>query len=243
VTWYVDGGTQNHGINDLHAVTPSVDEGTPISAPEKFDDDDLSVVFSNHERHAVEFIRSYPVIAGCVAWLTNDAVLAALADRLRVGIIVQKEDFLRPDFKPGPGWEKRLRDRYAALPGAPALAWGVPLSYCGPGSAEPHPIRCMGLTDPEAKRKALPRMHHKFLIGCEHADNPNDDFAPPVPRAVWTGSVNLTYNATLSRENAVILRRPRVAAQFMSEFQELLALSEPLDWQSQWVVPEFRYGS
>lgn len=243
MTSYVDGSTHNHGNADLHAVTPSVVEGVAIEAPERFDDGDISVVFANHERHAVEFIHSYPIVAGCVAWLTNEAVLEALASREQVGMIVQKEDFLRPDFKPGPGWETRLRARYAALPGRPALSWGVPLSYCGPGSAEDHPVRCMGLTDPDARRKALPRMHHKFLIGCEPTATEDDYYAAPSPVAVWTGSVNLTYNATLSRENAVVIRRPQVAAQYMLEFQELLGLSEPLDWQSQWVEPEFRYGS
>ncbi len=239
---YIDGGTHNHGVTDLQAVKPSVVEGTPIEALERFDDGDISVVLSNHERHAVEFIQSYPIIAGCVAWLTNEAVLDALASRNQVGIVVQKEDFLRPDFKPGPGWEASLRARYTALPGRPALSWGVPLSYCGPGSAEEHPVRCMGLTDPDARRKALPRMHHKFLIGCVPSGT-EDYYEAPTAVAVWTGSVNLTYNATLSRENAVIIRRPQVAAQFMVEYQELLGLSEPLDWQSQWVQPEFRYGS
>jgi hypothetical protein len=157
-------------------------------------------------------------------------------------MIVQKEDFLRPDFNPAAGWEARLRDRYAALRGVPATEWGVPLSYCGSGSAEPHPVRCMGLVDADAKKKALPRMHHKFLIGCE-PDAADTSFRRPVPVAVWTGSVNLSWNATLSRENAVIIRRPNVAEQYMLEFQGLLGLSEPLDWQSPWVEPEFRYGS
>lgn len=243
MTWYIGGSKHNHHRDDLHAVTPDVDEGNAIEAPERFDDQDISIVLANHERHAVEFINSYPIIAGCVAWLTNEAVLDALASRSHVGIIVQKEDFLRPDFRPGPGWESRLRARYAALRGRPAVSWGVPLSYCGPGSAEEHPVRCMGLHDPDAKRKALPRMHHKFLIGCEPGAADDDYYVTPIPMAIWTGSVNLTYNATLSRENALIVRRPQVAAQFMLEFQELLGLSEPLDWQSRWVEPEFRYGS
>lgn len=244
VTNYTDGSDHNFEVADLHKVTPSDVDGTAIFAPEVFHDDDITVVLADHEKYVVDFIESYPIIAGCVAWLTNRVVLQALATRDLVGIIVQKEDFLRPDLGDEDGWKSRLRTQYGALRGTHAVGWGAMLSYAGPGSYEEHAVRCMGIHDPDAKKKALPRMHHKFLIGCRRG--PVDEYdqqTVPRPAAVWTGSFNLSFNATMSRENAVIIRRPSVADQYMLEYQELLGLSEPLDWESPWVQPEFRYGT
>jgi hypothetical protein len=57
------------------------------------------------------------VVVGCVAWLSSRSVLEALARKKAVAIVVQKEDFLRPDLDQN--WTRagrELRAFYRALP-------------------------------------------------------------------------------------------------------------------------------
>jgi len=67
----------------------------------------IAAHFQDLESELVKFVSSYPVVVGCVAWLTNFPVLAALADRKVVSVLVQKEDFLRSDS--GEWSKNRLR--------------------------------------------------------------------------------------------------------------------------------------
>ena len=82
-------------------------------------------------------------------------------------MLVQKEDFLRPDSK---GSKESLRKSYnslySGLYGAeiPGL-----LNYVQYSEAfEIDPIRCVGSVSSDMK-KAFPRMHNKFLIGCDYS--------------------------------------------------------------------------
>lgn len=87
------------------------DLATARAAPTRYDDEVLtrderpestvasgSVIahFEDIEGRLVEFIHESTAIVGCVAWLTSVPVLRALQGR-PVNLIVQKEDFLRPD--------------------------------------------------------------------------------------------------------------------------------------------------
>lgn len=60
---------------------------------------------------------------------------------------------------------------------------------------------------------------------------------------VWTGSYNFTQNAERSWENAVIIRDPVIADAYLREWAQLYSLSEPLDWKSPYVAPEWRIGT
>ena len=64
--------------------------------PENKEYGHVRVMFDNLQEECCAFVQRYPVILGCVAWLTNEHILQAMADR-EVAIIVQKEDWLRPD--------------------------------------------------------------------------------------------------------------------------------------------------
>jgi hypothetical protein len=57
---------------------------------------------------------------------------------------------------------------------------------------------------------------------------------------VWTGSFNLTKNATRSLENVVVIRCPRIALAYYDEWMQVEAISEPLDWAIQWPCPEWK---
>jgi hypothetical protein len=210
---------------------------------------DTEVVFRQHRDRLLGLVAEYPYVLGCVAWLTDMRVLDALATRQGVSILVQKEDFLRPDLDGAADFAVALRRAYDRLQwisryGAPGVASS--LSVCCDDRTDP--VRCVGNYNAE-KHPAWPRMHNKFLVFCaeDHIestsreyDNSRDVLRPEV---VWTGSYNITFNAHKSFENAVILRDPDIAAAYAREWAQLLALSEPLDWEARWCAPEYRIGT
>ena len=115
------------------------------------------------------------------------------------------------------------------------------LSYnsCG---FESEAVRCVGVHG-VSRSKATPRMHHKFLVACKAPKESNDYPEPPTPFAVWTGSFNPTRNGTMSRENAVCIYSSEVAEGYFKEWYQMLAISEPLNWTSEWCDPEYRFGT
>lgn len=205
----------------------------------------VEAVFIGLETRLVQEIERADAVVGCMAWLTNKAVLAALAQKHFVSVLVQKEDFLRPDAG---AWSREgLHKLYAALPvgdRAQIDAW-----YNHAGERPLAPVRCIGLN---RRGPAVPRMHHKFMVFCdlvphygaESAEWPgNSEAWKAKPYAVWTGSFNATENGTRSLENAVIIRSPKIATAYLNEFRTLLGISEPLNWSSKWVRPEYRIGT
>ena len=175
-----------------------------------------------------------------------------------VSIIVQKEDFLRPDSYDTNNYYKDLRNAYNALPTRFSRYEVeheiVPnLSVCGDVMIEP--IRCMGNHNSD-KSPAFPRMHNKFLVftdNIEHevdaSDTPNElpyqytTLGISDDACVWTGSYNLSYTATKSLENAVIIHNKDIAQAYFNEWGQITALSERLNWESEWCEPEWRIGT
>ena len=79
-------------VTDTTAVQPLADPSTRNA------DGSVEVVFRNIEQRLIDEIRTSKVVMGCVAWLTSGPILDALAEVQGVSIVVQKEDFLRPDI-------------------------------------------------------------------------------------------------------------------------------------------------
>ncbi len=225
----------------------------------------VEVIFRNHKEKLIELIRGYRIVLGCVAWLTDFDVLDALSLKSAVQIIVQKEDFLRPDSVQSSSTEFyiKLRRKYDALPSV--YNWsqlGSVFSQLIPVSdLENHQInavRCMGNHNKD-KEPASPRMHHKFLIFMNGYDSIEPIGSPPeggptlyeevikvkptIDSCVWTGSYNITYNATKSLENAVVLHCPNIVYAFYEEWSQIALLSESLDWKTPWSCPEWMVDS
>jgi hypothetical protein len=232
---------------DLTKLEPENDLGLDFARADYTTDTcHVEAFHSNLEHHLRDFISRADVVVGCMAWLTNRAVLRQLA-LLKGGcqIVVQKEDFLRPDVDAS-GSRGELRDAYDRLrcrlsryelPG-----FSSSLSVCSDASTAA--VRCMGVRG----RGTVPRMHHKFLVACRIGDAKEIDgyrtgFSSIDPYAAWTGSFNATTNGTLSLENAVIINSHIIASAYADEWSRVFALSEPLDWASEYVEPEWRLGS
>jgi hypothetical protein len=207
---------------------------------------DIEVIFRNHQSHLLDLINRHPYVLGCVAWLTDLHILEALACCKGVNIVVQKEDFLRPDRPSGTDFGARLRKAYDRLRGIDSLDCGFPgiasrlPGFCYIGSVDA--VRCVGNYN-EDKNPAWPRMHNKFLVFC--TVDTDDTGCEPIlrPECVWTGSYNITFNAQKSFENSVVIHCAGVADVFAREWAQILAFSEPLDWESRWCVPEYRIGT
>ena len=222
------------GVPVDHDHEPQRDNSMSAIAP-------IEVIFREHQARLVQEIARYPVVIGCIAWLTDAVVLAALAKCHHVSIIVQKEDFLRPDL--GQMRALALRRLYDALP-APLMRYSLPggvsgLNYAGDPSIAA--IRCVGHHNSE-KKSAWPRMHNKFLVFCDQKSD-TGGLHDVVPQKVWTGSYNISANAAVSWENAVMIDSPVVAEAYAREYGQIMTFSEPLDWTSPWIQPEYRIGS
>jgi hypothetical protein len=215
----------------------------------------IRAYFGELATHLVDHIRSSAFAVGCCAWLTHNDIINELS-RLQYGcqIVCQKEDFLRPDSRSARGWKAQLHARYASLrcrinrhdcaavAELPCLSTGMDDGYM-------QPIRCVGNHNSD-KSPAFPRMHHKFVVLCDVTENQGregweDGYyqLAPVPFAVWTGSFNPTSNGTKSRENAVVIESRQIAAAYFREWYQMFALSEQLDWESDWCAPEYRIGT
>lgn len=208
---------------------------------------DVECVFRDIEDRLVEELSRYSHVVGCVAWLSNERVLLTMACRKGVALIVQKEDWLRPDAcsrRP----RENLRELYGQLSGMERANFESlgRMSMCADPGMDP--VRCAGVVG--RGDLIIPRCHHKFVVfghvALRDGADPNELFLGDeifVPEAVWTGSFNFSENATRSLENAVIIRDRTIAAAYLVEFEQVAGLSEPLDWTHVWVAPEWRFGT
>jgi hypothetical protein len=244
----------NNGITNLnHAKIRN--DGDPIALDDFAATSEAARVtchFRNVRDALVGYINRYDYMVGCVAWLTDPVILRALATRCGVSIIVQKEDFLRPDC------DERLdiRRLYESI-GSKFDRYQIPgllrsMSSCCDPTLDA--IRCVGNHNSN-KSPAHPRAHHKFLV-LGRMSTPEDYGRPAteeeypdecggtfVPEAVWTGSFNFSVTAGRSLENAVFIEDPAIARAYANEFSQVAALSEPLNWQDPWSSPEWRCGT
>jgi len=186
----------------------------------------------------------YDLILGCVAWLTHARILTEISSNCKkVQIVVQKEDFLRPDinFENNRPWWNELRILYDSLECKMERHefGGIMEKLSVGGDPTVQPIRCVGNYN-ELKATTFPRSHHKFIVFCKEKPD-------VVPIAVWTGSFNFTKNATMSFENAIVIKddsgENKILQSYLDEYYQVFALSEPLDWEHIWCEPEYRIGT
>jgi hypothetical protein len=209
--------------------------------------DGICVYFRDLESQLIDRIRQAECIIGCVAWLTNERILRALATvPYGVALVIQKEDFLRPDLASHPHWAAHLRTLYNMLPGGLQRDYSTTILHGMSVCSDPtiDAVRCVGNYNQD-KQPAFPRMHHKFLVfsRLREVSDPSSDYNVMEPYAVWTGSFNFTANSSHSLENAIYLPIPSIALAYLQEWAQITAISEPLDWRSAWVSPEWRLGT
>lgn len=167
--------------------------------------------------HLVDFIEGSACVVGCVAWITDPAVLAALATT-ETSLVVQAERNLsasakrsRVDVRAGLA---KVTNTFAKGDFAAAVATSRRRWVGG--------IPGVNMVGSAARSGRTAFMHHKFLVRCER----DDDGLHPL--AVWTGSMNFSRaGSTLSLENAVIIDDSEIARAYLGEFESVLVVSRP----------------
>lgn len=242
---------------NLNDRLPVTDTYAHVAVKTAVQDGNIQAFSDRLEDRLCEKIRQYPVVVGCVAWLTNKQILKALATRDAVQVVVQQEDFLR--FDGNPNFSKEwLRQLYNALPGPIGgnsaeflrfgkydVACGYDIKWGGELLDECNtitgwfasPIRIVRVPDKDWNPVAMPRMHNKFLVFCDVetklCQKIERTIATIKPCAVWTGSFNMTHNATRSMENALFVQSESIAGFYYSYWQRILMVSHEIE-ESDW---------
>lgn len=251
---YLKNGFTIQKTDNLNELEVETDGRADTSRPDAVQSATMVAYFQHLEEQLIHHIREADAVLGCVAWLTSTPILDALAKKT-VSIVVQKEDFLRPDVDAKDAtWRQYLRSKYDALHSVemrchlPGMAGD--LSVCGDPTADP--VRCVG--NHNSDKRAAPRSHHKFVVfgkmkrivnHVPASSRPGYSYesAEITPYGVWTGSFNFTKNAGRSFENAIYTEDPVIVKAYIDEYSHIFALSEQLDWESDWCAPEWRVGT
>lgn len=206
-----------------------------IKADYSINSKDLTVYFRDLKKHLISQINNAEIVLGAVAWLTDIDILEALS-RKPCQIVLQKEDFLRPDMELtlSSNSKKVLRDAYKKLSfnyntrNFSNKAYELTFD----GIYEVEPIRCFGYLM-EKYRHCSPKMHNKFLVFAEL----DDKLKKIKAKKVWSGSANFTKMSMYSLENAILINNEDIASQYLKEYEYIYYLSESLDWNSSWTSP------
>lgn len=231
----------NKGVKDLQKLSIRIDgflESESLCDNYK-EHGPVKAIFRNLSSVLVEHIDASDGVVGCVAWLTEPKILDAMSRR-KSNVIVQKEDFLRPDGKSS---KNKLHEAYKKC-----MRFSQEDKYKFPNrftkelntncTIMEEAVRCVGNHN-SAKSSSFARSHHKFLVFLRD----NIALETYEPYAVWTGSFNFTKNAGASFENAVVISIPEIAQAYLDEWAQIMALSEPLNWEHPWCYPEYRLGT
>lgn len=197
---------------------------------------EIRPVFRSIEQELIKEIERHDLILGCVAWLTSIPILTALQGK-SVQFVVQQEDWLRPDSNDlAMETQRRL---YNSLVGIDNYtAWASVCSYHNIS-----PIRLSG--KPKNSKRNNARMHHKFILFgrydlLEYEDCDVYGVGRPFIDLVWTGSYNVTHNATRSLENGVFIKSPEVANSYYNEWRQILLSSFRIEdrwWGAKYAWP------
>lgn len=208
----------------------------------RFSGQTVTVHLDSLQERLLEWLSFQEAVVGCVAWLTNEAVIGALNGLQICQVTMQKEDWMRPDYD-GKHPAKVNAALYRSDAGFDRYGLSdLPrLSYCGDPGVER--FRCFGHSGDPGTR---PVMHHKFLVGCSISKLEREsDQHPQIrlePQSVWAGSFNMTKGARRNMDSAMILG-PEPARLYLREWVDVLSHSEPLDFEQEHCTPEWRIGS
>lgn len=209
----------------------------------KGNNEEIEVYFKDIEGSIIKKIREYEYVVGCIAWLTNENILKELSKKKNVLIIVQEEDFLRPDINfdgDKKKWRNKIRRLYKKLEKGEIESsfWGVNYASQNIESG----IRRFGMLN-EDKKPAFPRMHNKFIICYNEISGYEKEIT--IDGEVLTGSYNYTENSNNSLENVLCIQDKKIVSNYFKQFVEISTMSMPLNWQGEWKPSQsgIRYGT
>lgn len=239
----------NDTLVEIHGRYVSINDFSTINAEKS-----IAVYFQNIEDKIIEQIRKYNNVIGCVAWLTNPRILEELAKKEGCVIVVQEEDFLRPDISfdgDKEKWRLKIKKLYDNIKGVIAFnEFGLNMNQNSEDCCDSG-VRRLGHLNTE-KLPAFPRMHNKFIICYNNIYSIKDIHTEKTPNFVYetnktndemlsrsgvviTGSFNFTENSNKCLENIVIIDDKTIFNAYYNQFGQILLQSVPLDWSGDWV--------
>jgi hypothetical protein len=221
----------SNDLNTIHYLSADSDGAPKDHSFAEFQPALIKPVFRDIEKILVKEIKGADTVVGCVAWLASIPILEALCEKDGVQIVLQQEDWLRPDSD---DWalqkQKEYINRLRGITNFDAAAsWGT--------FGNISPIRLSG--KPKNSTRNHARMHNKFLVfGRRNAVN---EFGVPTWHRVWTGSYNLTRNAVNSLENGLLIESEAVALAYWREWRQILLSSFRV--QDAWYGEEYAWSA
>lgn len=194
----------------------------------------IEIVFRKIKERLIQEIDKSNLVFGAVAWLVDKDVLKALSFK-QCQIVLQKEDFLRPDLAEflSDKDKKCLQDLYQDLSCNlnTTQFQGKIVDLVRYGIFDLQPVTCFGYYN-QRLRHCTPKMHNKFFIFATL-----DKYTNKVePQKVWTGSANITQMSMHSLENGVIIDDKDIANSYMKEYEQIYFISDKLNWNSNWYL-------
>lgn len=166
-----------------------------------------------------EYGRPGRFIVGCVAWLTNKAILTLLKDAQQKGALVQfvvnKDSFIRSTRNP-------VRRKYEEFSELTKQQIKLLQGWDQLPPRTQKPFRCCGAVLPGKAKMHEPRMHHKFAVFGKLTENKSK----MSPETAYMGSFNWTRNAMRSLESAIVIKDERNLKALLQEFQQVAQGSE-----------------
>lgn len=168
-------------------------------------EDKVTALFGNLSKECVSFVTGADGVVGCMAWLTDSAVITALATVPTVSLLVHQDlpVVTRPQTRLAYG--RLTCDAVEMKKVLRSLVRFNPMGY------PEHPVYSVG-TGVTRPGTSTPQLHHKFLVRLERGEKTLE------PVAVWTGSFNATVTGGRNLENAVIIRDEVIARRYATEW-------------------------
>lgn len=214
---------------------------------------------SNLVKSLVQKIIQYgkgKTVVGCVAWLSNKDILAALQHCARVLLIVNREDYrvnygrggMLEAYKKLPKFDMPLSIAFSHLDSvlnvletnrvggkskySSVRAFGNPGFAKGRGGSSGGLEHCKYLVFFKSacyKRhdSSKPWVHEIDAEAGTNADDYEYQYKE-VPCAVWTGSMNMTKASETNHENAVFIEDSHIATGFFHDFSNTFMVSTPV---------------
>lgn len=198
--------------------------------------ENISVYFRHLKEELIKQIRQFDMIIGAVAWITDLDILDELSKKKTL-LVIQKEDFLRPDLETrlSKTAKEQLHEAYSKFKpfDGRTVGEGPFFQSIDDTYANLEPILCFGNFE-QGQMYRVPRLHNKFLVFLEKENNLY------YSSSVWTGSMNLTQLSVHSLENAILIKDHSIATAYTEEAQLIYLQGEKLNWTTEWINPFYR---
>lgn len=207
-----------------------------VPLPKVSDNGQIEAVFRDVRKRLLEFAKGFDAIVGCMAFLTDQDFIEQLSGKMislvTLDLPEQQKLFIN-DVRIEECQKFELNTDVLLIPalyedGFEGTIGHHPLEY-GPGW-QFEPLYYF------AKDHMGAMLHHKFLVFLRKRlivlDSDESYEVHPWDQrtiyldtvAVWTGSYNLTKNASYSLENGVIIHSPKIAREYFREFFQVVRL-------------------